>query len=116
MLQAIASGLLGKASFEGGAATAVLGFALHYAHDGLHRRVLLSAHRHFLPFLRRSWCLWGALYGAVVFVVMNYIVVPLSAIGHTFQRPPMLYAGEVFSHVVFVGMSTAWILSRARRR
>jgi hypothetical protein len=115
LLQAIATGLLGKASFEGGAATAVLGAALHY---GIMACIVvfyyLLSRR--LPLLLQRPCLFGALYGAGVFFVMNYVVVPLSAIGHTFQRPPLLYAGEMFSHVVFVGISTAWILSRARQR
>jgi hypothetical protein len=45
---------------------------------------------------------------------MNYVVVPLSAIGQIFHRPPLRFIGEMFSHVVFVGMTIAWFASRAR--
>ena len=111
--QSVASGLLGKATYEGGVKTALLGGVLHYA-------IMTSIALTFF-LLSRRWprllehpFLWGALYGVGVFCVMNYIVVPLSAIGQTFQRPPLRFIGEMFSHVVFVGMTIAWFASRVR--
>ena len=35
-----------------------------------------------LPVLRRRWLAGGLLYGVVIFAVMNYVVVPLSAWKH----------------------------------
>jgi hypothetical protein len=112
--QSVASGLLGKATYEGGLATGALGVALHFtmmtcivlAYYLLSRR---------LPQIARQPFIWGPLYGVGVFCVMNYVVVPLSAIGHTFQRTPLLFIGEMFSHVVFVGLTIAWFVSRIRR-
>lgn len=111
--QSIASGLLGKASYEGGVATGALGVALHF---GTMAVIVLTYYllSRRLPQLARQPFLWGPLYGVAVFCVMNYVVVPLSAIGHTFHRTPLLFIGEMFSHVVFIGLTTAWFVSRAR--
>jgi type VI protein secretion system component VasK len=35
----------------------------------------------FVPYLRRHWIHAGLLYGVITFFVMNYAVVPLSAVG-----------------------------------
>jgi uncharacterized membrane protein YagU involved in acid resistance len=40
--------------------------------------VYVAASR-WLPIMRRLWIVGGVAYGAVIFLVMNYIVVPLSA-------------------------------------
>lgn len=113
--QSVASGLLGKASYQGGLATGALGVALHF---GTMSVIVLTYYllSRRLPQLARQPFLWGPLYGVAVFCVMNYVVVPLSAIGHTFQRTPLLFVGEMFSHVVFVGLTIAWFVSRVRSR
>jgi uncharacterized membrane protein YagU involved in acid resistance len=114
ILQAIASGLLGKSSFEGGAATAAAGLLLHYGMMACFAAAYFIASRRWPALVERPF-LWGPIYGAVVFVVMNYVVVPLSAIGHAFERPPLLFAGELFSHLVFVGLVIALCCARAAR-
>ena len=112
--QSVASGLLGKASFDGGVPTGALGIALHF---GMMTVIVLTYYllSTRLPQLAQKPFLWGPLYGAGVFCVMNYIVVPLSAIGHLIHRTPLLFIGEMFSHVVFVGLTIAWFVSRIRR-
>ena len=78
ILQAVATGLLGRASFQGGAGTMVLGLLLQWGMSILIAAFFtLAANR--WPILARRWILWGTLYGVVVFIVMNYVVVPLSA-------------------------------------
>lgn len=78
ILHAIASGVLGKASFAGGAGSAVLGLALQWFMGLLIAPIfVLVASR--LACLRRRWVYAGIAYGVVVFFVMNYVVVPLSA-------------------------------------
>lgn len=78
ILQSIAAGLLGEASFSGGAATAWLGAALHYGIAIVMVAVYaLAAHR--LPRLRTHPWSSGLLYGALLYVVMTFVVVPLSA-------------------------------------
>lgn len=112
VMQSVASGLLGKASFDGGIATAALGAALHFAIMAVAVLVFFAASRRWPVLARRFW-LYGPIFGAAMFVVMNYVVVPLSAIGQVFHRPPLLFAGELFSHVVFVGATIAWIVARS---
>jgi hypothetical protein len=81
ILQAIASGALGRASFEGGARSAVVGLGLQWAMSLVIAAIFVLAARA-LPGLRHGWALAGLAYGVVVFAVMNYVVMPLSAIGH----------------------------------
>ena len=112
--QSVASGLLDKASFDGGVPTGALGLALHF---GMMTVIVLTYYllSRRLPQLAQKPFLWGPLYGVGVFCVMNYIVVPNSAIGHTISRTVPLFIGEMFSHVVFVGLTIAWFVSRIRR-
>jgi hypothetical protein len=113
--QTIAAGLLGRdAAYAGGYGTAMLGLGLHFAMMALIAAVFLGASRLWPRLNARPW-LSGPVYGALVFAVMNYAVVPLSALGHAFQRPALLFAGELFSHVVFVGWIIAACASRVRR-
>ena len=76
--QYIASGALGPAAFEGGVATVLLGLIFHlvisFVIAGL---FILSADR--IPLLRRYAVAGALLYGFGVFIVMNLVVVPLSA-------------------------------------
>jgi hypothetical protein len=112
--QSVASGLLGKASYEGGVPTAVAGGLLHFGIMACWAIAFYLLSRRWTALVERPF-LWGPLFGVVVFIAMNYVVVPLSAIGHTFDRPPLRYIGELFSHVVFVGIPVAWFASRVPR-
>jgi hypothetical protein len=78
IMQAIAGGLLGKASFDGGAATAILGAALQEIMGVLIATIYAVSLKSF-PRLLHRWILSGLTYGVIVFFVMNYVVVPLSA-------------------------------------
>ncbi|HJS91257.1 MAG TPA: hypothetical protein VJ738_14935 [Steroidobacteraceae bacterium] len=74
----IASGVLGKASFSIGASAAYLGLILQWIMSVVIAAIywLVTAR---LPRLRDRWWLGGFLAGAVIFLVMNFIVMPLSA-------------------------------------
>ena len=78
VFQSVASGLLGDASFTGGWRTAALGLVLHYC-------IATSMAVTYYLFARRWSELWhnpwvyGPLYGVLLYGIMNYIVVPLSA-------------------------------------
>ena len=82
ILQAIAGGVLGKDSFHQGAPAAVLGILLQWAMSLLIAWIFVFAAR-WLPGLKRWWLPAGLAYGIPVFFVMNYAVVPLSALKHT---------------------------------
>jgi uncharacterized membrane protein YagU involved in acid resistance len=78
MLLAIASGLLGKAAVHGSDQVMLLGLVLQWGMSVLIAAIFsLAAYR--FPELARRWVLGGALYGVIVFIVMNFVVVPLSA-------------------------------------
>lgn len=78
ILRAIASGLLGRAAFQGGLPVAALGLLLQWAMSLLIAAIFVVAARR-MAWLGRRWITAGLLYGVVVFVVMEYVVVPLSA-------------------------------------
>ncbi|MBS0332347.1 MAG: hypothetical protein JSS35_06235, partial [Proteobacteria bacterium] len=58
------------------------------------------------PALRRWFFVAGPLYGAVIFDVMRFIVMPLSAAGYGMPKPPVLFF-EFAGHVFFVGLVIA---------
>lgn len=78
ILHAIASGLLGKASYFDGIRSALLGLLLQWGMSLLIAAVYVVAARR-LRWLTANWPSGGLAYGTVIFAVMNYLVVPLSA-------------------------------------
>ena len=79
VMRYIASGLLGPGALTGGAGIAALGLALHYFIATTWATVFYLASRK-VRFLVDQPILSGLLYGIVVYVVMNFIVVPLSLV------------------------------------
>jgi uncharacterized membrane protein YagU involved in acid resistance len=80
ILQVIASGLLGKPAFAEDS-TVELGLVLQWAMSIIIASIFVVAAQ-WKPALKRHWIKSGLAYGVVIFLVMNYIVLPLSAIGH----------------------------------
>jgi hypothetical protein len=78
ILHVIAGGLLGKQALAGGTGTALLGLLLQELMGILIAAIYVLASLR-LRALRRRWILWGLAYGVVVYFVMNYVVLPLSA-------------------------------------
>ena len=78
ILDFIAGGLLGKAALAGGALVALLGLVLQWIMSLIIAAIYVISSRR-LPMLRRRWIVCGLAYGVVIFVVVNYVVVPLSA-------------------------------------
>jgi len=105
ILQSVAAGVLGRGSFEGGVPTAILGLGLHYVIAFCVVCVyFLASHR--IAALHRAPIVSGAAYGIGVYLVMNFIVVPLSAAG-----PPRFTTvgvlNQLFAHLFCVGIPTA---------
>ena len=109
--QYIASGILGNAAFEGGIATALLGLFIHLIISLVIAGVfILSADR--IPLLRRHPIAGSLLYGFGVFVVMNMIVMPLSA-APPLPAPTLPWLIEaVIEHVVVVGLPLGILVRR----
>lgn len=80
--QSIAAGLIGKASFDGGAATVALGAGLHWLIALTWASVYVLVGRSFLPVLLRKPIPCGIAYGAWIYFFMNWVVLPLDAM-HT---------------------------------
>ena len=102
VFQSIASGLLGRAAFAGGWTTGILGVALHFFIALCIAGVFLAASRR-LPFLVRRPIVWGFLYGVAVYLVMNRVVIPLSAAASGSPSWPVLVNG-VLIHMFGVGL------------
>jgi uncharacterized membrane protein YagU involved in acid resistance len=81
--QAIASGVLGLKSYDGGMPAAALGIFLHFVIALGAATVYYLASRK-LPFLVRRAVIGGLTFGALVYVFMHFVVLPLSAVppGH----------------------------------
>ncbi len=75
----IASGLLGHQAFEMGPAACALGVLIHYTIALFWTAVFYAASRRF-EVLRRRPVLSGLLYGVLVYVIMNFVVLPLSGV------------------------------------
>lgn len=105
ILQSVAAGLLGQASFEGGVRTAALGLVLHYfIAVSMSIAYYLVARR--WPLLRRRPVLCGAGYGLLLYGVMNHIVVPLSAAGQG-SKDPLWITLSIAVHMLLVGVPIA---------
>src|SRR5690242_10791665 len=70
IMQAIASGLLGKASFSGGAGSAVLGYFLQIGMGTLIAAIYMLATAR-MPAIRQRWIPTGILAGVIIYFVMT---------------------------------------------
>ncbi len=77
--RAIAGGLLGRGAMHGGAGTYVLGILLHFFIACSAAAIYYAVSRK-LDFLTAHPVVCGLFYGIAVFLVMNFIVLPLSAL------------------------------------
>jgi hypothetical protein len=106
ILRSIAAGVLGTAAARsGGASTAALGLLLHFVIACGAAAVFVAACRVAPGLARRPW-LTGPLYGLAVFVTMNYVVIPWSAIGRWPGPWSTTTLLVVAIHVIGVGPST----------
>jgi hypothetical protein len=92
VFQYIASGLIGSRAARGGMASVALGIVLHYLIALIWTFVFYAGSRK-LPVLRRRPVICGLLYGVVVYLVMNWVVLPLSAVPH--PRSTMTIASRI---------------------
>jgi hypothetical protein len=105
IVQAIASGLLGPAAFQGGLRTVILGLCLHYfIAFSIVGTFILASWR--WPDLRRRPLLWGPVYGVGVYLVMNLIVVPLSA-AIPGRKTLVVIINGLLIHMLGVGLPSA---------
>jgi uncharacterized membrane protein YagU involved in acid resistance len=110
VLQSVASGWMGKEAFAGGGKTAALGLAFHFLIAFTAATVFYLASRKIEFMLSSVWGA-GALYGALVYGFMYWVVMPLSNV----KRRPFSWEVEitaVITHIVCVGMPIALSVKR----
>jgi hypothetical protein len=113
MFQAIASGLIGRASFEGEWTTVLLGVSLHFLIAFIWAAIYYGASLK-LPALIRRALICGPIYGVVVYFAMQIIVLPLSAI----RKPPFSFAAPlqgIIVHILCVGLPIALLARRSAK-
>jgi hypothetical protein len=114
IMQAIAGGLLAKASFDGGIGTMVLGAILQEAMGVLIAGIYVVVSKSAAA-MRRLWIPSGLVYGVVVFFVMNYVVVPLSAWKATPHFTSVKFAENMAAMLLF-GLIVAFFCRRVGER
>ncbi len=110
----IASGLIGTAA-QNGMIPWILGVVLHFV-IAFGAAATFCAVSWRQPFLREHWLWIGPFYGIAVYLVMNLIVVPLSAApfrGRGFTHLALLQG--VFVHMVIIGLPIAFCARRFTR-
>ena len=112
IFQSVAKGLLGPASFRGGAATAALGLFLHFFIALTMSVVYYFAARQWAP-LYKYPLRCGAAYGLLLYVVMNYVVVPLSRAGGGGSQDGLWVALSILVHMFLIGVPIAYFTRRA---
>lgn len=111
ILQSVAAGLLGKTSLTGGVSTAALGLMLHFLIALMMSVAYYVVAQRWSLLTQRPW-LCGAIYGLVLYVVMNYVVVPLSAAGPG-PKDLLWIALSIAVHMLLVGVPIALFTRRA---
>lgn len=108
ILRAIAGGLLGPSSFHGGAKTAALGLALHFTIAFSAAAVFYFASRK-IAFMIEKPIISGVLYGVIVYLIMYWIVMPLSRV---VRQPFSLSATiiAVITHMLCVGLPISLVM------
>jgi hypothetical protein len=109
ILQSVASGALGRSAYEGGAKTAALGLVFHFLIALIAATVYYFASR-VLRFMVTQAVISGIFYGVGVYLVMNCVVLRLSAIHATtwpWNYPKSILIGGLLIHMFGIGLPIA---------
>ena len=113
----VAAGVMGsEAARAGGWGTASLGIFLHFVVAFCIAAVYYLLSRN-IPFLIRHPVVSGLAYGVAAHFVMQYVVIPLSAIG--WRAAPFdlgAFLNNVIGHALLVGLPVALITAWSARR
>jgi hypothetical protein len=112
IFQSVAKGLLGAATFKGGTATAALGIFLHYFIATCMSLAYYFMARRRAALYEQPWT-YGPVYGAVLYVVMSFIVVPLSRARGGGSGGALWVTLSIVVHVLLIGLPIALFTRRA---
>jgi uncharacterized membrane protein YagU involved in acid resistance len=111
VLKAIASGVQGRASFEGGIASDALGLLLQWFISICAALVYIAAGRRFQILLREPM-VFGPIFGAGVFCMMHFVVVPMSRANSALPAP-LAFSEDFLGNLVFgliIAAVAKWML------
>ena len=116
LLQNIASALVGPSAMHGGVATAILGLAIHYTITLCWAALfLLAATR--MAFLTRYAIASGLVYGGIIYIVMNFVILPLTRLPpRPHHLPATVLLNAVLALLLFQGLPIALIARHFTRR
>jgi hypothetical protein len=110
VLQWIASGAIGSAAFNGGLGTAALGVVIHFALAAFFATAYWIASVR-IGALRTHAVPMGIVYGAVIWIVMDLIVLPNSGVPKA-SFDPIVFTAFLLDHAVFVGLPLSLAIKR----
>ncbi|KQZ64090.1 hypothetical protein ASD67_06125 [Sphingopyxis sp. Root1497] len=115
MLHAVASGPFGDGARAWGIGGDIAGLATHYAIMAAMVATWFFVARRWTALTTSPWWLTGTIYGLILYVIMNGIVLPLR-FGSPFP-PNDLVKGAIalFPHIFFVGWPLAWLTRQDAR-
>lgn len=111
VLQSVASGALGRDSYQGGSKTAALGLAFHFI-IALTAAALFVLASRALPFMTTHPIISGIIYGLCVYAFMNCVVLRVSAIRATtwpWAYPKSVLIGGLLIHFFGIGLPIALV-------
>ena len=114
LLQTVASGLLGKAAFDGGMPAAILGLAGHFGMSYLWAALFVAAASRVTPLVSKP-AVAGPIFGILVFFTMRLVVLPLSAFPYPIVFKPLSWGLDLLSHMFFFGLPIAFAAAKAIR-
>jgi uncharacterized membrane protein YagU involved in acid resistance len=114
VFQSIASGTMGKAAYIGGTPAILLGIFYHTLISVVAAGAYIAAATR-LPFLYSRPLIGGLLCAIIAYVVMNWVVLPLSAVGYKPTTNPAMMALSFSIHVIGFGWPIAYV-ARAMAR
>ena len=115
IFQYIASGLIGMKAFSAGMASVALGVAIHYSIAFTWTAIYSAASRKILVLVRRP-VICGLLYGGLVYVVMTFIVLPLTRVPHSTKTITLADRINAVAALLFcIGLTIALLVCRQER-
>lgn len=111
VFQSIASGALGRRAYTGGLSAAILGLGFHVLIS------LVAAGLYTVAAIRWEWLRrrpisGGVIYGVLVYMAMNFVVIPLSTIGFRWPRSVPLFLMSLGVHMFAFGLPIAAVCAR----
>jgi hypothetical protein len=111
--RSVAAGLVGReAAAAGGVALGLFGLLLHFVMATIIAAIYYGAARNIRLLVDKAIpC--GIVFGFVTYIVMNYVVMPLSAIGSVGDSGPMyIRISGVLVHMFLIGLPIALLARR----